>query len=177
MKVVETDQQPTPNFGTNVQGIHPLQYPGILGLLTYATNFTGIQLFIDPQAKFSIYWSDLSCFDFPALDCKREKNPPFEAKTIVCLGISNPQDTEQKFTLSISFAYGVLPPPLLTVPPKQTNTSSNVPSTINPTPTNDIPENPPFFYANNGLSIMSNINIINGLLLILLSTIFILSNN
>ncbi|CAG8655285.1 22605_t:CDS:2, partial [Rhizophagus irregularis] len=129
MKVVETDQTPTQNFGINVQGNHPLQYPGILGLLTYATNFTGIQLFIDPQAKFSIYWSDLSCFDFPALECNRVKDPPFEAKTIICLGISNPQNTEQKFTLSISFVYGVLPLPLPTVSPKQTNTTSSIPST------------------------------------------------
>ncbi|GBC10484.1 hypothetical protein RclHR1_09660008 [Rhizophagus clarus] len=182
MKVVDTDQLPTQNFGTNVQGNHPLQYPGILGLLTYATNFTGIQLFIDPQAKFSIYWSDLSCFDFPALECNREKNPPFDAKTIICLGVSNPQDTDQKFVLSISFVYGIPPPPLLTVPPKQTNTSSIVPSTSNPTPTNDVPDNPPYFYAtNNGLSIiMSNINNIGLLLIIfviLLSTIFILNNN
>ncbi|CAB4487789.1 unnamed protein product [Rhizophagus irregularis] len=137
MKVVETDQTPTQNFGINVQGNHPLQYPGILGLLTYATNFTGI---------------------------------------------SNPQNTEQKFTLSISFVYGVLPLPLPTVSPKQTNTTSSIPSTSKSTPTNDIPENPPFFYAtNNGFSnVMSNINIIRLLLIIvvvLLSTIFIISNN
>ncbi|RIA92773.1 hypothetical protein C1645_736047 [Glomus cerebriforme] len=177
MKVVETDQQPTPNFGINVVGNHPIQFPNILGLLTYATNYTGIQLFIDPKAKFSIFWSDLSCFDFPALDCSREKNPPFVGNAIICLGISNPQDYEVKFVLSISFVYGMLPPSLPIVPPKQTNTSSNIPSISKSTPTNEIPENPPFFYTNNGISnIISNINIIGLLLIIiiiLLSNIFI----
>src|SRR6266542_6604609 len=138
MKVVEADQTATPNFGTNVVENHPLQYPGVLGLLTYATNFTGMQLFIDPQAKFSIYWSDLSCFDFPALECNRVKNPPFLAKSIICLGISNPQDTEQKFILSISFFNGISPQ-LPVVPPKKTNTSSNTPTTSKSTPTNEVP--------------------------------------
>src|SRR4051812_10384229 len=182
MKVVETDQPPTPNFGVNVQGHHPKQYPNILGLLTYATNYTGIQLFIDPQANFSIYWPDLSCFDYPALECSREKNPPFPGKTLICLGISNPQVEEKKFTLSISFIEGKLPPKSPPVSPKQTNTSSNVPSTSKSIPSNETPSHPPFLYAtNNGLSnIISNINII-GLsaiiVIVLLSTIFILGYN
>jgi hypothetical protein len=160
MKVVETetDPPPTPGFGVNVPGHHPLQYPGMLGLLTYATNYTGIQLFIDPQANFSIYWPDLSCFDFPALECSREKNPPFTGKTIICLGISNPQVEEKKFTLSISFVEGKLPPQPPSVSPKQTN-SSSIPSASKSIP-NETPSHPPFFYAtNNGLpNIILNIN-------------------
>ncbi|CAG8731666.1 17636_t:CDS:2, partial [Funneliformis caledonium] len=161
MKVVETDQEKSSNFGTYAQGPTPPPIQqGILGLLTYVTNYTGIQKSIDPNGITSIYWPELSCFEFPALECKREKIPPFASSLIVCIGITNPQNAEKKFTLSISFVEGKPSPPLY-IPPTPPIPSPSPGSTKSkPPPPNDIPTSPPFFYAtNNGLSIiLSNIN-------------------
>ncbi|CAI2181989.1 13267_t:CDS:2, partial [Funneliformis geosporum] len=73
MKVVETDQEKSSNFGTYAKGPTP------------PPKQPGIQNSIDPNGVTSIYWPELSCFEFPALECQREKDPPFVSNLIVCL--------------------------------------------------------------------------------------------
>ncbi|CAG8533109.1 3130_t:CDS:1, partial [Acaulospora colombiana] len=152
MQQISTSQPATPNFGTVVQGNHPKQYTDQLGLLTYATNYTYLQLYIDPTRPVSYFFEDLSCFDYPELRCTKSKNPPFNGQAILCLAVTNPQSSESDFTLAISFTYGVPLPVIPSSTPVTSSLSTVTTATVNPS-TNIVtstlnPTNvPPPFYA------------------------------
>ncbi|CAG8473475.1 11767_t:CDS:2 [Acaulospora morrowiae] len=138
MQQVNTSQSENSNFGTVVQGNHPIQY-NQFGLLTYATNYTGIQLYIDQTRPASYYFADLSCFDGgPQSRCTKSKDPPFNGTDILCLAVSNPENIELKFILSVSFTSGTSPPPLPSVPTTTTTKSDTTTAgagTTTPDPT------------------------------------------
>src|SRR5688572_2614094 len=103
MQQVSSDLVTTPNFGTVVQG-HPTLSYDQLGLLTYLTDWTGLQNYIDPNSSSSVYWEEGSCYDSPQLRCtKKMTYDEFKGESIICLAITNPQSQEVKFSLSISF--------------------------------------------------------------------------
>ncbi|CAG8808767.1 1386_t:CDS:1, partial [Racocetra fulgida] len=108
---VSNGQSETPNFGTVVKGRPPSSTHDQLGLLTYVTNYTGLQLFIDPSSSNLSsnlsYYTDLSCWQEPKLRCKKKQDPIFQTKDLLCLSVVNPHDKEIKFSLSVSFTSGV----------------------------------------------------------------------
>ncbi|CAG8565774.1 8539_t:CDS:2, partial [Diversispora eburnea] len=125
----------TPNFGTVVDGHHTQSY-NQLGLLTYLTDWTGLQLYIDPTSNGSVYYDKGSCFDSPQIRCtKKMTYDEFKGESIVCLAITNPQNQEVKFSLSISFTLGeslpaVTPIGTLTTTASKPTTSSTTSSKI-----------------------------------------------
>lgn len=140
----------TPNFGTVKEGHHPKSY-GQYGLLTIVTNYTGLTNYLDPNVEKLYYWEDASCDKEPVSRCN--KNKTLEGNALLCLAITNPQSSEVKFSLSISFTLGYDLPEL---PPETTSTTSS--TTAPPTSTNTKPTltttitGPPPFYATNGIN-------------------------
>ncbi|CAG8490241.1 10120_t:CDS:2 [Gigaspora margarita] len=104
---VSDGQKEISNFGTIVKGNPPPSFPNQLGLLTYVTNYTGLQLFIDPSHPNSSFYNNISCSQGPRLRCYQKKDPPFQNKDILCLSVVNPHNNGIKFSLSISFTSGV----------------------------------------------------------------------
>jgi hypothetical protein len=104
--MIETSSNATVGFGNGpFEGNRPTTFQ-LSGLLTFATNYTGIRQLLDKERQPSIYISGLSCFDSPVLDCKREQVPVFPAVNIICLGVINPNEFESKFVASFSFTFG-----------------------------------------------------------------------
>ncbi|CAG8563399.1 14072_t:CDS:2, partial [Dentiscutata erythropus] len=96
--------------GLTVQAHQPPTFPQF-GLLTFATNFSGISQFRDPNSASYIYIAALSCADTAVLNCS--PNPQtFNTTNIICLAVSNPNNCEMHFSYSISFTSGVGYPPL-----------------------------------------------------------------
>ncbi|CAG8563422.1 14073_t:CDS:2 [Dentiscutata erythropus] len=105
--VISNGQHETSNFGTVVKGNPPPLSQYQLGLLTYVTNYTGLQLFISPSHPNSSFYSNVSCWQEPMLRCYQKINPLFQNKDILCLSVVNPHDEGVKFNFSISFTSGV----------------------------------------------------------------------
>src|SRR5439155_24176354 len=112
VKMVDTSANSSQGFGVGpVEGNHPKPY-NTTGLLTFATNYTGITQLVDRSRTPSIYMGELSCFDQPVLECAKEKNPLFPITAILCVGVINPNDLELKFIASFSFTSGTPLPSL-----------------------------------------------------------------
>ncbi|CAG8711252.1 20518_t:CDS:1, partial [Cetraspora pellucida] len=125
---VSNGQSETPNFGTVVKGRPQPSSQDQLGLLTYVTNYTGLQLFINPSSPNLSYYTDLSCLQEPKLRCYQKKNPPFQTKDLLCLSVVNPHDKEMKFSLSVSFTSGIDP---ISTTPSPLNPGYSVVATVN----------------------------------------------
>ncbi|RHZ49997.1 hypothetical protein Glove_508g10 [Diversispora epigaea] len=150
MQQVSSGLTASPNFGTVVDGHHPQSY-NQLGLLTYLTDYTGLQLYIDPTSNSSVYWKDGSCFDSPQLRCtKKMTYDDFKGENIICLAITNSQSQEAKFSLSISFTSGEEMPPITSIATPSSTTSENPESSTSTSKSSRATvtaTSPPPFYA------------------------------
>ncbi|CAJ0927762.1 5682_t:CDS:2 [Entrophospora sp. SA101] len=114
VQLVNTTQPPDGHFGQVVLGQQ--RKFDTYGMVTIVSNFTGMQLYIDPSGPPLNFYKSVSCFDAPVQRCRQELKTLLLTKEILCLGITNPTSMETKFTLSISFTSGV-PIPVLNIPP------------------------------------------------------------
>jgi len=134
MRMVETPQDATPEFGINVVGNHPKQFDQ-QGLLTFVANYTNIRALIDPTGPPVLFIEPLSCATSPVQECTKSTvnlNPPLPLQDILCLAIVNPNQNETKFTASISFTQNATQPILTIPPPFDNSTSSDPTSTSSP---------------------------------------------
>ncbi|CAB4422588.1 unnamed protein product [Rhizophagus irregularis] len=112
MRMVETSQDPTPGFGTNVIGNHPKQF-NTVGLLTMVANYTNIRALVDPSRPIVLFREELS-------------------------SIMNPNSNTTKFTASISFDQNASKP-ILTIPPPIDDSPNNTNNSPSSSPTKSTP--------------------------------------
>lgn len=137
MRMVETSQDPTPGFGTNVIGNHPKQF-NTVGLLTMVANYTNIRALVDPSRPIVLFREELSCNVEPVKECSKSTNPPLSIQDILCLAIMNPNSNITKFTASISFDQNASKP-ILTIPPPIDDNPSNTNNSPSSSPTKSTP--------------------------------------
>ncbi|PKK67569.1 hypothetical protein RhiirC2_714018 [Rhizophagus irregularis] len=137
MRMVETSQDPTPGFGTNVIGNHPKQF-NTVGLLTMVANYTNIRALVDPSRPIVLFREELSCNVEPVKECSKSTNPPLSIQDILCLAIMNPNSNTTKFTASISFDQNASKP-ILTIPPPIDDNPSNTNNSPSSSPTKSTP--------------------------------------
>jgi hypothetical protein len=150
MRMVETSQEATSGFGTNVIGNRPKQFDKV-GLLTIVANYTNIRALGDPSRPSVLYREELSCNVEPVQECSKSTNPPLSIQDILCFAILNPNSNTTKFTASISFDQNASKP-ILIIPPSDSdnpnpNNTDNKPSS-SPTKSHIDPTETHSFFVN-----------------------------